>query len=131
MTSGFKATDEEEQLATQILVLTHCQEAGALSSEAAIDIFRRSGLSFTILRDIWNIADKNGSGDLSHDELAMAIRLMGWVQMGEALDDGLLLKSMFPCLHNLLLDWTRTYWRPSCGSSWSVAHIGGYNGRCP
>ncbi|KAF8903342.1 hypothetical protein CPB84DRAFT_1774611 [Gymnopilus junonius] len=92
MTSGFKATDEEHQLAAQILVMTECHEARTLSSEAAIDIFKRSGLSFTILRDIWSIADKNGSGDLSLDELAVAIRLMGWVQMGEALDDGLLLK---------------------------------------
>ncbi|KAF8950785.1 hypothetical protein BDZ97DRAFT_1892340 [Flammula alnicola] len=86
------ASEEETELATRLLVIAKCERAGVLNPEAAIDIFRRSGLSFELLRDIWNIADKNGSGDLSKDELVVAIRLMGWTQAGEALHDGLVTK---------------------------------------
>ncbi|KAF9567118.1 hypothetical protein CPC08DRAFT_703357 [Agrocybe pediades] len=84
---------EEAQLARQILLVANGQSAGALSSDAAIDIFKRSGLSYAALRDIWAIADRKGSGDLSFDELTVAIRLMGWVQAGEALNESLVEKA--------------------------------------
>ncbi|PPQ79333.1 hypothetical protein CVT25_002563 [Psilocybe cyanescens] len=87
------ASEEEVQLASQILNMTNCQQTGVLSADAAIDIFRKSGLSFAILRDIWAIADADVSGDLTQEELAVAIRLMGWVQAGEALHDSLLQKA--------------------------------------
>ena len=89
---GFSPSEDERNLANQILLLCDCQEGGALKSEAAIDIFKRSGLSYPNLRDIWNIADKNASGDLTIHELAAAIRLMGWVQAGEALEESLLIE---------------------------------------
>jgi len=91
------ASAEEVQLANDILVLTNCHTSGALTSDAAIDIFKRSGLPYTDLRDIWNIADKNGSGTLSVDELTVAIRLMGWVQAGEKLQESLSEKGTSPC----------------------------------
>lgn len=87
-----RASDEELQLTNRLLAIANCEAAGALSSQAAIDIFGRSGLSFELLRDIWNMADKHGTGDLSKEELVIAIRLMGWVQSGEALNDSLLTK---------------------------------------
>lgn len=89
----FAASDEEADLAAQLLKIAKCEQAGALQANVAVDIFRRSGLTVEQLRDIWNLADQNGSGDLSRDELAMAIRLMGWAQAGEPLEGGLLLKS--------------------------------------
>ncbi|KDR80258.1 hypothetical protein GALMADRAFT_242591 [Galerina marginata CBS 339.88] len=89
----FTPSEEEEELATLILTITDCLKDGALNASAAIEIFKKSGLSYKILADIWNIADSNKSGDLSHGELTVAIRLMGWVQMGEELDDGLLAKA--------------------------------------
>jgi Cytoskeletal-regulatory complex EF hand len=93
---GFSPTEDEMNLANQILLLPDCQQDGALKSDAAIDIFKRSGLSYPILRDIWNIADENASGELSIHELAAAIRLMGWVQAGEALEDSLLIECASP-----------------------------------
>lgn len=89
---AFSASDDEVNLANQILVFSDCQESGALRSDAAINIFKRSGLSYAILRDIWNMVDENASGDLTIRELAAAIRLMGWVQVGEPLEESLLIK---------------------------------------
>ena len=89
---GFSPSEDEINLANQILLLSDCQQEGALKSDAAIGIFERSRLSYPILRDIWNIADENASGELTIHELAAAIRLMGWVQAGEALEESLLIK---------------------------------------
>jgi len=88
-TTTFAATEEEEALATQVLILKNCHTTGILNADAAIDIFKRSGLSFDILRDIWTVSDMNRS---SKEELTVALRLMGWVQAGEALSEGLLQK---------------------------------------
>jgi len=88
---AFSASEDEMQLANQIL-LSDCRDGGALKSDAAIDIFKRSGLSYTILRDIWSMVDENASGDLTIHELAAAIRLMGWVQAGEPLEESLLIR---------------------------------------
>ena len=88
----FSPSEDEMNLADQILLLSDSQQAGALKSDAAIDVFKRSSLSYPILRDIWNIADENASGELSIHELAAAIRLMGWVQAGEALKESLLIE---------------------------------------
>ena len=97
---AFSPSEDELILASQILLITDCQQSGALKADAAIDIFKRSGLSYPILRDIWSIADENASGDLNIRELAAAIRLMGWVQAGEVLQQSLLIecasRSLFP-----------------------------------
>ncbi|KJA25508.1 hypothetical protein HYPSUDRAFT_64689 [Hypholoma sublateritium FD-334 SS-4] len=87
------ASEEEGDLAAQILALAHCEQAGVLTAQAAIDIFGRSGLSFEQLRDIWNLSDQNQSGELSKNELTVAIRLMGWVQAGETLHADLVTKA--------------------------------------
>jgi hypothetical protein len=89
---GFAPSEDEINLANQILLLSECQQGSALKSDAAIGIFERSGLSYPILRDIWSIADENASGELTTHELAAAIRLMGWVQAGEPLEESLLIE---------------------------------------
>ncbi|KAH9476238.1 putative calcium-binding protein [Psilocybe cubensis] len=61
-----------------------------LGVETAIGLFKQSGLSFKQIRDIWSIADKDGTGKLTKPELAVVIRLAGWVQAGEILDEKLL-----------------------------------------
>ena len=88
----FSASEDEMNLANQILFLSDCQEGGPLKSDVAINIFERSGLSYPILRDIWNLVDENTTGELLIHELAAAIRLMGWVQAGEAPRESLLIK---------------------------------------
>ena len=90
----FSPSEDEMNLANQILLLSDCQQGGVLKSDAAIDIFNRSGLSYLSLRDIWNIADENASGELTIHELAAAIRLMGWVQAGKTLEKSLLIECM-------------------------------------
>lgn len=86
------ASEEESELAAQILAVARCEQAGVLTAQAAIDIFGRSGLSFEQLRDIWNLSDQNQNGELSKNELTVAIRLMGWVQAGEMLHVDLVTK---------------------------------------
>ncbi|KIM43449.1 hypothetical protein M413DRAFT_68645, partial [Hebeloma cylindrosporum] len=82
---AFCASDEELQLSTRLLEMNTWHKTDTLSVDAAIGIFKQSGLTFKQLRDIWTIADKKGTGNLSKHELAVVIRLMGWVQAGEPL----------------------------------------------
>ena len=98
---AFSPSEDELVLASQILLITDCQQSGALKADAAIDVFERSGLSYPILRDIWNIADENESGDLTRHELAAAIRLMGWVQAGKVLEESLLIECASPAASSL------------------------------
>jgi len=90
LSEEFSASVEELQLSTRLLELNNWHKTDTLSVDAAIGIFKQSGLTFKQLRDIWTIADKKGSGSLSKHELAMVIRLMGWVQAGQPLHEDLL-----------------------------------------
>jgi len=90
----FNPSDEELELATHILTLQGFTDTGALRGAQARDVFDRSGLDPIILRDVWTIADENKSGDLTRDELSIAIRLIGWVQAGESLHPRLLMKGV-------------------------------------
>lgn len=90
----FLATEDELNLATRLLEMNSWNRTESLSVDTAIGIFKQNGLSFKQLREIWSIADKDGSGKLSRNELAIVIRLMGWVQAGETLDESLLKRGM-------------------------------------
>lgn len=95
MTQAFHATEEELGLATQILAsLGVDADNGVLHGEPARTIFIKSALPSLSLRDIWDISDTNKNGELSKVELAMALRLIGWVQAGEMLRIGLLAKGI-------------------------------------
>ncbi|KAJ3506098.1 hypothetical protein NLJ89_g7060 [Agrocybe chaxingu] len=76
----------------QARVRARVREIGSQQSrgEQARDVFNRSGLPFVVLRDVWAMADENGSGDLEKREIAIALRLIGWVQAGEGLRKELL-----------------------------------------
>lgn len=91
---AFDSTEDEVRIASRILDLMNGQPGGSLNSNAAIEVFKRSGLDFLTLRDIWEVADENGSGDLSLEELTKALRLIGWIQAGEVLHHSLLTKCM-------------------------------------
>src|SRR6266567_7655735 len=69
----FSASDEEIQISTRLLETSNWHKTDTLSVEAAIGIFKQSGLTFKQLRDIWSIADKKGSGNLSKHELAVVV----------------------------------------------------------
>lgn len=57
-----------------------------LYPDVVVDILQRSGLSNEDLAAIWSIADEDRDGNLSERELAIAVRLIGWVQSGEPVD---------------------------------------------
>ena len=89
LSEEFSASDEELQLFSRLLETNNWHKADTLSFDAAIDILKQS-LTLKQLRDIWTIADKERSGNLSKLQLAMVIRLMGWVQAGQPLHERLL-----------------------------------------
>lgn len=92
---SFSATDEELELATQILVSRGCDATdGVLQGDQAKEVFNRSALPFPTLRDIWSLANENGTGVLSKHEIVKAMRLIGWVQAGEMLSEKLLVVGM-------------------------------------
>ncbi|KAF9010068.1 hypothetical protein BDQ17DRAFT_1421344 [Cyathus striatus] len=79
----FAPTENERSLAAYILKFTNSDKLGHMPGDLAVDVFQRTGLPVTVLSDIWNIADKDNDGSISENELAIAIRLMGWAQSGE------------------------------------------------
>ncbi|KAJ2919872.1 hypothetical protein MD484_g563, partial [Candolleomyces efflorescens] len=81
----FDPTPEELDLVADILLFTNTKESRILPTESAIDVFERSDLSREELREIWRLADKDRNGMLTSRELAVALRLIGWVQVGEPL----------------------------------------------
>jgi Ca2+-binding EF-hand superfamily protein len=81
----FDPTPEELELVADILLFTDTKESRILPTEIAIDVFERSDLSREELREIWRLADKDRNGMLTSKELAVALRLIGWVQVGETL----------------------------------------------
>ncbi|TFK19448.1 hypothetical protein FA15DRAFT_674421 [Coprinopsis marcescibilis] len=83
---------DESALIARILDHAQRQNSDFLTAEEAVDIFNRSGLSRLELRDIWKLSDADRNGRLSQDELAVAIRLMGWMQTGRAFSESLLEK---------------------------------------
>ncbi|KDR70137.1 hypothetical protein GALMADRAFT_103267 [Galerina marginata CBS 339.88] len=96
MSTGFlesPASDDELLMANRLLEKNIWTRPGSLSFDSAVGIFRQNGLSPTQVRDIWRIADRTGSGTLSRDELVVAIRLMGWAQVGETINEELLSKA--------------------------------------
>jgi epidermal growth factor receptor substrate 15 len=85
-------SDDERALIRRILAQTNSLEAGYLQTEVAIDVLNRSGLSRLELRDVWKLSDADSNGRITQDELAVAIRLMGWMQSGRPFSEALLEK---------------------------------------
>ena len=85
----FQATSEELELIADILTFTDTEASRILPTEAAIDVFERSNLERNDLKEIWRIADKDRNGMLTSKELAVGLRLIGWVQAGEELGEHL------------------------------------------
>ena len=53
-----------------------------LSPDSAIEALQSSGLSPDVLATIWDLVDDGQKGFLSKDDLAKAIRVIGWAQRG-------------------------------------------------
>ncbi|KAH6918053.1 hypothetical protein BKA70DRAFT_1381078 [Coprinopsis sp. MPI-PUGE-AT-0042] len=85
-------SDDEKALIRRILAHTNSLEAGYLETEVAIDVLNRSRLSRLELRDVWKLSDADSNGRITQDELAVAVRLMGWMQSGRPFSEDLLVK---------------------------------------
>lgn len=90
----FSPSEAESQLAEYLLVTNGANWPRDLSFDSALKIF---DLQEAHLRAIWVLADNNGKGCLSKDELTIAIRLIGWGQAGHAPNEDLLKKREFFC----------------------------------
>ena len=116
-TQTFFATEEELELATQILVArgrngtssasaisaadnndAHAGRGGSLQGDQAKEVFNRSSLPPATLRVILNMSNENGDGVFSKHEIAKALRLIGWAQAGEMLSEKLLTVGMCVCV---------------------------------
>ncbi|KAE9405920.1 hypothetical protein BT96DRAFT_292746 [Gymnopus androsaceus JB14] len=88
--SPFQPTQEEVSLANRILLKANAgrikpeQLATAnLNADSAVDIFLGTQLSPQTLSRIWSESDAGAKGYLSRNEVAVALRLIGWAQNGE------------------------------------------------
>lgn len=86
----FEPTSEELDLLADILTFTGTEASRILPTEKAIDVFQRSDLGRNDLKEIWRLADKDRNGMLTSMELAVGLRLIGWVQAGEELGEHLI-----------------------------------------
>lgn len=101
-TQSFSATEEELELATQILVTRGCNgDNGVLQADQAKEVFNRSKLPPATLRVIWNMSNETGNHILSKHEIAKALRLIGWAQAGVMLSEKLSVTGMSSLKHNL------------------------------
>lgn len=92
----FSSSDDELMLVNRIVLQTNSQDSGFISAEKAVNIFERTGLSTSILHEIWNIVDEDDDGKLSEREMAAAVRLIGWAQSGERVSEALLERRTYP-----------------------------------
>ena len=113
----FEPTSEELELLAEILTFTGTEASRILPTEKAIDVFERSDLGRNDLKEIWRLADKDRNGMLTSMELAVGLRLIGWVQAGEELGEHLI--DLRACCGFVNRGAALTI------CSWTVAYIGG------
>ncbi|KAJ6539024.1 hypothetical protein B0H19DRAFT_1176771 [Mycena capillaripes] len=82
MSPTFTPSAEESALVAKLFARGEPHKLGVLTGEVALDLFSQTNLSVPVLSDIWSIADKDGRGWLSPTQTAVAVRLIGWAQVG-------------------------------------------------
>ena len=90
--ASFAPTPAELAYAAQIIDSADAQKLGVITGEAAVPVLNGSNLSREELGYIWTIADHEHNGYLCKKGVAVAVRLIGWAQVGEPVSDSLLLK---------------------------------------
>lgn len=83
------ASDEEIRIAIWLMDMVDNGEASRLSWDSAVTILTQRGLSLHQLHKIWPLADRDNKGYLTGSELTVAVRLIGWVQAGHEVTEGL------------------------------------------
>lgn len=95
--SSFYPSPAELGLVSQIFASADPQKIGIVTGDAAVKVFAGAKLSPTVLGEVWAIADKENEGYLTRKGVAIALRLIGHAQKGEAVDEALLSKRVSSC----------------------------------
>ncbi|KAJ7781585.1 hypothetical protein B0H16DRAFT_1498965 [Mycena metata] len=82
MSPTFTPSAEESALVATLFSRGEPHKLGVLTGQVALDLFSKTNLSDQVLGEIWGIADKDGHGWLSPKQAAVAVRLIGWAQVG-------------------------------------------------
>src|SRR5258708_4157853 len=90
--ASFSPTPQELAYAQLLFNKADPAKLGIITGEAAIPLFAGSNLPPEKLSLIWAIADHDKNGFLSKKGVAVVVRLIGWAQYGEDVNDSLLLK---------------------------------------
>ncbi|KAJ7507434.1 hypothetical protein B0H11DRAFT_2218283 [Mycena galericulata] len=82
MPPNFSPSEAESALVERVFAHGEPHRLGVLTGDVALDLFSKTNLPVQVLSDIWTIADKDGHGWLSPAQTAVAVRLIGWAQVG-------------------------------------------------
>lgn len=86
----FDATPSELALAERILHQADPRNTGVLNGDAASGFLSGSDLPESTLGRIWCLADYDDKGWLTTTGIAIAVRLIGWAQIGEEIEESLI-----------------------------------------
>lgn len=88
--SSFSPTPAELALVNQVFAIHDPQKLGIITGDASVKAFTGAKLAPTVLGEIWAIADSENNGFLTKKGAAIALRLIGHAQKGEAVTEALL-----------------------------------------
>lgn len=89
---SFSPTLPEQQVVAAIFNSGDPNKLGIINGESAVKILTGAKLPPTTLGEIWAIADSDNNGFLTRKGVAAAVRLIGWAQKGEPVNEDLLNK---------------------------------------
>lgn len=93
--STFNPTTAELGLVNQVFISADPRELGIITGDVAVKVFAGSKLPPAVLGEIWSIADKENNGFLTRKGVAIALRLIGHAQKGEAVTEALVNRREF------------------------------------
>ncbi len=80
---------DEKAVYGQLFRAADTESIGVVTGEVAVKFFEKSGVSPTILGQIWEISDKENQGFLTQQSFSIALRLIGQAQTGRQVDASL------------------------------------------
>lgn len=87
--ADFVPSPEERDLLDRLFAYGDPQHSGMISANAAGKILAGSGLTPSILAQIWDIANIEDRPGLDHQGLGVALRLIGHAQRGASVSETL------------------------------------------
>ena len=90
MATSFAPTQAELAIVNALFASADPNKLGIITGDAAVKTFAGANLQPTVLGEIWAIADSDNNGFLTRKGVAVAIRLIGYAQKGQAIKESLL-----------------------------------------